>query len=128
VPILHKPFEVERAFAIVATMAIPSLIDRARRLARRGLKWMPSRRYTSAMDDLFSVPLGYVDPDQGPDNELSLPAIPPEAFEHPGKHLALRGQNIVAIADTYEELLETLGDKHSKLLLFHVPASRVFAR
>ena len=109
-------------------MAIPSLIDRARRLARRGLKWMPSRRYTSAMDDLFSVPLGYVDPDQGPDNELSLPAIPPEAFEHPGKHLALRGQNIVAIADTYEELLETLGDKHSKLLLFHVPASRVFAR
>ena len=128
VPILHRPFEVERVFAIVAIVAIRTLIDRGRRLARRGLKWMPSRRYTSAMDDLFSVPLGYVDPDQGPDNELSLPAIPPEAFEHPGKHLALRGQNIVAIADTYEELLETLGDKHSKLLLFHVPASRVFAR
>jgi hypothetical protein len=120
--------EGERVFAIVAVMVIRTLIDRARRLARRGLKWIPGRRYTSAVDDLFSVPLGYVDPDQGPDNELSLPAVPPAAFEYPGKHVALRGQKIVAIADTYEELLETLGDKHSKLLLFHVPASRVFAR
>jgi hypothetical protein len=80
------------------------------------------------MDDLFSVPLGYVDPDQGPDNELSLPPIPPEVFEHPGKYVALRRRKIVAISDTHEELLEALGDRRSEVSLFHVPTSRVFAR
>lgn len=81
------------------------------------------------MDDLFSVPLGYVDPDQGPDDGVStVPAVPPEAFEHPGKYLALRRQKIVAIGDTHEELLEILGDRRSEVSLFHVPTSRIFAR
>jgi hypothetical protein len=80
------------------------------------------------MDDLFSVPLGYVDPDQGPDNELSLPAIPPEAFEHPGKWVALRGAHLDTISDTRGELLEALGNRRSEVVLFHVPTTRVFAR
>jgi hypothetical protein len=80
------------------------------------------------VDDLFSVPLGYVDPDQGPDDGVSTSSIPPEAFEHPGKWVALRGRKIVAISDTHEELLAALGDRRSKVSLFHVPASRVFAR
>jgi len=80
------------------------------------------------MDDLFSVPLGYVDPDQGPDNELSLPAIPPEAFEHPGKWVAFRGAGLDMIRDTQEELLEALGGRRLGVILFHVPTSRIFAR
>jgi hypothetical protein len=80
------------------------------------------------MNDLFSVPLGYIDPNQGPDNELSLPAIPSEAFEHPGKYLALRGRRIVAMSDTRKQLLKALGDRRSEVVLFHVPTTRIFAR
>jgi len=105
-----------------------SLIDRVRRLARRltfpGLKSADARRYTSAVDDLFSVPLGYVDPDQGPDNELSLPAIPAEAFEHRGKWVAFRGCKILAVRDTRAEL----GQRRTGVIFFHVPETRVFAR
>lgn len=80
------------------------------------------------MDDLFSVPLGYVDPDQGPDDGVSVSSIPPEAFEHPGKHVALRGRKIVAVKDTLTELLEALGDRSSEVSFFHVPTTNVFAR
>jgi hypothetical protein len=80
------------------------------------------------MDDLFSVPLGYVDPDQGPDNELSLPAIPPEVVDYPGKWLALRGRKILAVRDTRAELREEFGHRRTEVIFFHVPTSRVFAR
>jgi len=103
-------------------------VDRSRRLARRVLKDANARRYTSAMDDLFSVPLGYVGPDQGPDNELSPPAIPAEAFEHRGKWVAFRGAGLDMIRDTQEELLEALGDQRLGVVLFHVPETRNFAR
>jgi hypothetical protein len=85
-------------------------------------------RYTQPMDDLFSVPLGYVDPDQGPDNELSLPAIPAEAFEHRGKWVAFRGRKILAVRDTRAELRTEFGDQHLGVIFFHVPETRVFAR
>jgi hypothetical protein len=53
------------------------------------------------MDDLFSVPLGYVGPDQGPDDGVStLPAIPDEAFDHRGKWVAFRGAGLDMIRDT----------------------------
>lgn len=82
------------------------------------------------MDDLFSVPLGYVDPDQGPDDGVStLPAIPDEAFDHPGKWVAFSGGSKVdMIGDTEEELLEALGGRRLGVILFHVPTSRIFAR
>jgi hypothetical protein len=119
-------------FAIVAVVFNRSLIDRVRWLARSltfpGLKSADSRRYTSAVDDLFSVPLGYVDPDQGPDNELSLPSIPAEAFEHRGKWLALRGRKILAIRDSRAELRKEFGHRRTEVRFFHVPETRNFAR
>ena len=81
------------------------------------------------MDDLFSVPLGYVDPDQGPDDGVStLPAIPDEAFDHPGKWVAFRGAGLDMIRDTQEELLEALGGQRLGVILFHIPTTRIFAR
>lgn len=80
------------------------------------------------MDDLFSVPLGYVGPDQGSEDGVSTSSIPPEAFEHPGKHVALRGPKIVAVKDTFEELFEELGDRRFEVSFFHVPTTNVFAR
>jgi hypothetical protein len=114
-------------------MVIRTLIDRARRvaqrLARRVFNAIPSRRYTSAMDDLFSVPLGYVDPDQGPDDGVStVSAIPDEAFEHRGKWLALRGRKILAIMDTRAELRKEFGHRRTEVVFFHVPETRNFAR
>jgi len=80
------------------------------------------------MDDLFSVPLGYVDPDQGPDDELSPSPIPPEAFEHRGKWLALRGRKVLAVRDTRAELRQEFGLHHPGITFFNVPETRNLAR
>jgi hypothetical protein len=80
------------------------------------------------MDDLFSVPLGYVDPDQGPDDGLSISPIAPEAFEYPGKWVALRGGLLDTVSDTQEDLLQELGERRSEVALFYVPTTRIFAR
>jgi len=106
------------------------LLIRQLHRARRGLKNLNARRYTSAMDDLFSVPLGYVDPDQGPDNGVStLPAIPDDAFDHRGKWVAFRGgAKIDMIRDTEADLLEALGGRRLGVILFDVPETRNFAR
>jgi len=80
------------------------------------------------MDDLFSVPLGYVDPDQGPDDGWSPSPIPPEAFEHRGKWLALRGRKIVAVRDTRAELRKEFGHRRTGVVFFHVPETRNYAR
>jgi hypothetical protein len=85
-------------------------------------------QYTGPVDDLFSVPLGYVDPDQGPDDGLSTSSIPSEAFKHPGKWVALRGSVLDTVSDTQEELLQELGGRRSEVSLFHVPSTRIFAR
>jgi hypothetical protein len=80
------------------------------------------------MDDLFSVPLGYVDSDQGPDDEVLISSIPPEVNDYPGKYVALRRRKIVAAKDTLAELLEELGDRRSEVSFFQVPTTRIFAR
>ncbi len=84
--------------------------------------------YTGPVDDLFSVPLGYVDPDQGSDDGLSTSSIPSETFKHPGKWVALRGSVLDTVSDTQEELLQELGGRRSEVALFHVPSTRIFAR
>jgi hypothetical protein len=80
------------------------------------------------MDDLFSVPLGYVDPDQGEDDEVSSSPVPPEAFDHRGKWLALRAAQILAVKDTRAELREEFEGRRSEVSFFHVPTTRAFAR
>jgi hypothetical protein len=110
-------------------MVIRMLIDRVNRTRRHLLKALRSGRYTHRMDDLFSVPLGYVDPDQGPDDGVStVPAIPDEAFEHRGKWLALRGRKILAIRDSRAELRKEFGHRRTEVVFFHVPETRNFAR
>jgi hypothetical protein len=80
------------------------------------------------MDDFFSVPLGYVDPDQRPDDDVLSPSpIPPEAFEHRGKWLALRGRKILAVRDTRAELRKEFGHRRTEVVFFHVPVSSIYA-
>ena len=118
-------------FAIVAVMVNRLLIDRfdrGRRLARRVLKDANARRYTWAMTDLFAVPAGtvpQVDPEHGEDHSGSFPA---EMEDYLGKWVAVRRDEIVAVADTEAELRKALGDKQFGLTLFHVPTSAVAAR
>jgi hypothetical protein len=84
--------------------------------------------YAEAVKDLFSVPLGYVDPDQGPEDGFStIPAVPDEAFDHRGKWVALRGAKLDIVRDTREELLEALGKRRSEVVLFHVPTTDLYA-
>lgn len=80
------------------------------------------------MTDLFSVPLGHVDPDEGSGDELPPSSIPAEAASYPGKFLALRRYKIVAVANTLTELIEKLGDRRSEVLIFQAPTTRTFAR
>lgn len=78
--------------------------------------------------DLFSVPLGYVDPDQGPDDGIStVPAIPDEAFDHRGKWVALRAGKLLAVRDTSEELWDEFGDRAAEVSFFHVPTTNIYA-
>jgi hypothetical protein len=81
------------------------------------------------MDDFFSVPVGYVDPDQGPDDDdrVSPSPIPPEAYEHRGKWLALRGRKILAVRDTSAELREEFGHRRTEVVFFHVPPAAIYA-
>jgi hypothetical protein len=80
------------------------------------------------MDDLFSVPLGYVDPDQGPEDGWSPSPIPSEAFEHRGKWVALHVGKILAVRDTPAELWDEFGDRAAEVSFFHVPTTNVYAR
>jgi hypothetical protein len=79
------------------------------------------------MDDLFSVPLGYVDPDQGPDDGMSPSPVPPEAFDHRGKWLALHAGKVLAVRDTPEELWDEFGDRSAEVSFFHVPSTHIYA-
>jgi len=78
--------------------------------------------------DLFAVPLGYVDPDQGPEDELSISPIPSEAFDHRGKWVALRRRSVVAIHDSEAQLYADPVMRQPQVTPFHVPASRIIAR
>lgn len=79
--------------------------------------------------DLFDVPLGYVDPELIPDDDdIDLSPIPPGAYDHPGKWLALHAAEILAIADSSEELETRFADRVHEVSFFHVPTATVFAR
>ncbi len=80
------------------------------------------------MDDLFSVPLGYVDPDQGSDDEPSVSPIPPEVVDYPGKWVALHAGTLLAVRDTPAELWDEFGDRAADVSFFEVPTTRIFAR
>jgi Family of unknown function (DUF5678) len=113
-------------------MVIRTRIDRIRRLARRltlpRLKDGVVPRYSWTMIDLFSVPAGtvpQVDPEHGVDQSTSFPA---EIDDYLGKWVAVRRDDIIAVRDTEEDLLETLGEDQLGVTLFHVPSSVVAAR
>jgi hypothetical protein len=80
------------------------------------------------MDDFFSVPVGYVGPDEGGDRRVSISPVPPDAYDHPGKWLALGAGKILAIRDTWEELESEFGDRGREVSFFHVPTTTIFAR
>ena len=83
------------------------------------------RRYNWPMDDFFSVPSGYADPDEK--DAVSVASIPADAYEHPGKWLALSGGQVIAIKDTYGELRDELEDPSLKVSFFHVPTTAIYA-
>lgn len=80
------------------------------------------------MNDLFSVPIGHVDPDQEPDDGTTISPIPKEAFEHRGKWVALHAGRLLAVGDTPAELRRNFGDRRHEVSFFHVPATNVYAR
>ena len=63
------------------------------------------------------------------DEDVVLPSpIPPEAFEHRGKWLALHNREILAVRDTEEELEEEFGDRGHEVSFFHVSPTPIYAR
>ncbi len=79
------------------------------------------------MDDLFSVPLGYAAPGEEEDG-VSISPVPPDAYDHPGKWLALHAAQILAVRDTEAELRNEFEDRAAEVSFFHVPTATVFAR
>ncbi len=117
---------MRRSACSSASTVTPLSVSRSSRRWRP--LWADVARYTWRMADLFSVPLGYVDPGQGSDDGVSISSIPPEVDAYPGKYVALRRRKIVAAKDTLAELLEELGDRRFEVSLFQVPTTRIFAR
>jgi len=86
-------------------------------------------RYDAGMDDLFSVPLGYTPSEaQGEEDGTSISPIPPEAFDHRGKWVALRAGRLLAVRDTRGELREEFSDRRAEVSFFHVPTTQIYAR
>ncbi len=79
------------------------------------------------MEDLFSVPLGYAGPGEEADG-ISISPVPPDAYDHPGKWLALHAGEILAVRDTPAELRQEFADRRAEVSFFHVPITTVFAR
>jgi hypothetical protein len=77
--------------------------------------------------DFFSVPLGTVPPGEEEDS-VGVPPVPPEAYEHRGKWLALRSAQILAVRDTYAELRDEFGDRANEVSFFHVPPTPLILR
>jgi len=128
VSIVHHPLKVERVFAIVGSILNRLLIRQLHR-ARRGLKISTLGATLPLMDDLFSVPLGYVDPTRDP----TMGSPPCRRFRT--TLLTTRqvgsfrgGAKIDMIRDTEADLLEALGGRRLGVILFHVPETRNFAR
>jgi hypothetical protein len=79
------------------------------------------------MNDLFSVPLGYIAPGEE-DDGVSPSPVPAEAYEHRGKWLALHVGKILAVKDTRAELRKQFGDRHLGVTFFHVPPTPLVLR
>ena len=79
------------------------------------------------MDDLFSVPIGYAAPGEEEDG-ISISPVPPDAYDYPGKWLALRAGQILAVRDTEAELRSEFEDRRAEVSFFYVPTTTVFAR
>lgn len=79
------------------------------------------------MKDFFSVPPGYVDPDEEEDGVSPSP-VPAEAYEHRGKWLALRVGKILAVKNTRADLRKEFGDRHLGVTFFHVPPTPLVLR
>lgn len=79
------------------------------------------------MDDLFSVPIGYAAPGEEEDGD-SISPVPPDAYDYPGKWLALHAAQILAVRNTPAELEQEFGDRRHEISFFHVPTSTIFAR
>jgi hypothetical protein len=80
------------------------------------------------MTDLFSVPVGTVpqdDPEHGVDESPSFPA---EIDDYLGKWVAVRQDEIIAVADTEADVRKAIGEDQFGVTLFHVPSSVVAAR
>lgn len=77
------------------------------------------------MDDFFSVPAGYADPDEK--DGVSISPVPPDAYDHPGKWLALRGGQVIAVKDTEAELRDEFGDRCLGMTFFYVPTTTIYA-
>jgi hypothetical protein len=80
------------------------------------------------MDDFFSVPAGYVGPEESGSGGLSASPVPPNAYDHPGKWLALGAGKVLAIRDTRAELREEFAGRRHEVSFFHVPTTTIFAR
>jgi hypothetical protein len=80
------------------------------------------------MDDFFSAPSDYIETSQDSNDEVSPSPVPPDAFKHRGKWLALHGRRILAIRDTEAELRKEFADRRSVVSFFHVPTTSVYAR
>ncbi len=85
------------------------------------------RKAAHPLEDFFSVPAGYVGPEEHGSRGLSASPIPPDAYDYPGKWLALSSRKILAIKDTWEELESEFGDRR-EVSFFHVPTTTIFAR
>jgi hypothetical protein len=81
-----------------------------------------------AMDDLFSVPLGYVDPDQPPAEGVALSSVPTDAYKYRDKWLALRNRKVVAVHDSERELYADPIVHDPGVTIFWAPDADVFAR
>jgi hypothetical protein len=79
------------------------------------------------LKDFFSVPAGYVGPGEG-ESGTSMSPVPPDAYEHRGKWLALGSRKILAIKDTRAELESEFGDRRREVSFFHVPTTTIYAR
>jgi hypothetical protein len=86
-----------------------------------------TRKAAHPLEDFFSVPAGYVGPGQG-ESGTSMSPVPPDAYDHPGKWLALCAGKVLAIRDTEEELEREFGDRSREVSFFHVPTTTIFAR
>ena len=85
------------------------------------------RKAARPLEDFFSVPAGYVGPGEG-ESGTSMSPVPPDAYEHRGKWLALGAGKILAIRDTEDELEREFGDRRREVSFFHVPTTTIYAR